>query len=102
MKKKNNGSAGKLVRATPPPPSPGSNTSKNVFNQPSSSNLNTSVTQSTNIPVGATHSPGQHSVPIGIGIQSSGVVVIGNPFPIVQPSTTQTPPPGEPFIMFNI
>ncbi|XP_033210235.1 ataxin-2-like protein isoform X2 [Belonocnema kinseyi] len=85
--------AGKLVRSTPPPVSPGPTTNKNTFNQPPSSNVNANIPQSANIPVGmsAHASPQPHPIPLNVGMPPSGVVVTYPP-PFVPTPTTQPPP----------
>lgn len=92
--KRKDTNVGKLTRSTPPPPSPGPATGKNVFNQPPPPiNVNP---QTSNIPVGGppVHPPIQHPGALGMGMPPSGVVVAYNtPPPFVPPPTTQ-PPPG--------
>lgn len=85
--------AGKLVRSTPPPVSPGPTTNKNAFNQPPSSNINANIPQSTNIPVGMSVHPSSqpHPIPLNVGMPPSGVVVTYPP-PFVPTPTTQPPP----------
>lgn len=90
-KRKQNANSGKIVRSTPPPPSPNSSTSKNVFNQASSS-VNVNVPQSTNIPVAMVHPPVQHPVALNMGVSRTGLVVSYNNPPFTPPSTTQPPP----------
>lgn len=85
--KKKNWDTGK-IRSTPPPSSPGSATSKSVFNQAPSPN----VSVSPNIPVGlqTTHGSMPHPVPLNMAMPPTGVVVhttYNTPPPFVSPTT---------------